>query len=86
MKLHDDPYRILREPQSIEAHRVQNERETAAETRGDSLEQLIERKLKESCAKCGRAFTSPSEYRWAAGRHGYICRNERACRAAGGER
>ena len=32
-----------------------------------------------TCAKCGRVFTAPGEYRWAAGLKGNICRNARAC-------
>lgn len=37
-----------------------------------------------TCAKCGRAFRSPSEYRYAAGLKAFICRDERACKARGG--
>ena len=33
-----------------------------------------------SCAKCGRPFQSPSEYRFRGADGKAICRNERACR------
>lgn len=32
------------------------------------------------CLKCRRVFQSKSEYRYAAGLKGYICRDDRGCR------